>query len=83
MVQAIKSFADGLRKGLGILVRCQCGKQAIFRASDFMDVIAPGEDIEARVWRCTWCRKRASFVRYVPLDGVEREDLSRWSPRPS
>ena len=80
MVQGIKNFADGLRKCLGIMVRCQCGKHVLFRASDFIGWISPGEDIEARLWRCTWCGERAAQVRYTDLEGVGREDLAKWTP---
>jgi hypothetical protein len=80
MAQGIKNFADGLRKGLGIVVHCQCGKHVVMRTSDFVGWISGGEDIEARVWRCTWCGERARFVRYLQLDGLGREDLTRWTP---
>lgn len=83
MVQRIKNFADGLRKGLGIVVHCRCGKHVLYRASDFTGWISPGDDIEARVWRCSWCGERAGYVRYTDLDGVGREDLSRWTPSPT
>lgn len=78
MPQEIKNFAEGLRKGLGIMVRCACGKTATFRASDFRDIIGPGENIEDRTWRCSWCGERANRVRYTTIDRNDRESLAQW-----
>ena len=80
MPQDIKNFAEGVRKGLGISVRCGCGKKASFQAADFRDIIRPGENIEDRVWRCSWCGERASYIRYATLDRNNREGLAQWRP---
>ncbi|WP_156418540.1 hypothetical protein [Aureimonas sp. D3] len=48
MVQAIRNFEEGLRKGLGIVIRCDpCNARTIYRCLDFQGFIAPGADIEA------------------------------------
>ena len=80
MPQSIKSFAEGSRKGLGIVVRCRCGKTCTFRCQDFDGYIAPGEDIEALTWRCTWCRMPSGWVRYTSIKDMDRQDLSQWMP---
>lgn len=81
MVQKVKDFGDGLRKNLGITVRCgRCQKRVIYRCFDFLGYIDPGSDIEMRVWRCTWCRSVATYVCYVVLDALPRQDLCRWTP---
>lgn len=80
MVQGIKNFADGLRKGLGITVKCRpCGKSITYRALDFQGVIRPGDDIEERRWRCRHCGTYSEWIRYVPLEGRERESLAQWT----
>jgi hypothetical protein len=78
MPQDIKCFAEGVRKGLGIMVRCVCGKTATFRASDFRDIIGPGENIEDRTWRCSWCGDRAGYVRFTTINRNDREGLAQW-----
>jgi hypothetical protein len=80
MRHEIGTFAEGLRKGLGILVRCSCGKSATFRAADFSSIIGPSETIQDRVWRCSWCGERASFVGYTTIDRNDREGLAQWRP---
>ncbi|KQT53761.1 hypothetical protein ASG43_18215 [Aureimonas sp. Leaf454] len=82
MPQDIKNFAEGVRKGLGIYIRCQCGKTVTFRAADFRAVLGPGEDIRDRVWRCSWCGQRAGYVRYTTIDRNDREGLAQWRPLP-
>lgn len=79
MVQAIRSFEEGLRKGLGIVIRCEpCNARTIYRCIDFQGFIAPGADIEALNWRCSGCRTRAVYVRYTLLGDWERESLAQW-----
>lgn len=78
MVQTIRNFAEGLRRGLGIRIHCVCGKQVIHRCADFCNVIAPAAQIEELVFRCSWCGERARYVRYTALDGLDRESLSQW-----
>ncbi|WP_152046364.1 hypothetical protein [Aureimonas psammosilenae] len=51
-----------------------------YRAWDFVGFIAPAAQIDALRWRCTWCRTLTSDARYVPIDGMGREDLSKWTP---
>ena len=81
MVQGIKNFADGLRKGLGIIVRCDpCGKRITYRALDFQGVLRPGDDIEDRKWRCRHCGTISTWVRYTTIEGRERESLAQWTP---
>lgn len=42
MAQGIKKLAGGLRKGLGIIVKCKpCGKSITYRALDFQGSSAP------------------------------------------
>jgi hypothetical protein len=83
MVQRIRDFAEGLRKGLGIVVRCDaCAKRVIYRCSDFQGFIEPGADIERLTWRCSWCRTPSAYVRYTLLDGLERESLAQWKAPP-
>src|SRR4051812_37295097 len=50
-----------------------CGKSIIYRALDFQGVIRPGDDIEERLWRCRHCGTYSEWIRYVPLEGCERE----------
>lgn len=80
MPQVIRTFAEGLRQGLAIKVRCVCGKQATFRASDFRDAIGPDDDIGDRTWRCTWCGERATDIRYTAIDRNDREGMAQWRP---
>ena len=81
MVQGIKNFADGLRKGLGIIVKCEpCGRHITYRALDFQGVIRPGDDIEERKWRCRHCGVISKHVRYTTLERRERESLAQWTP---
>ena len=75
------TFGDGLRKGLAIRVRCACGKQATFRASDFCDILRADESIADRTWRCSWCGERASDVRFAPIDRNDREGMAQWRSR--
>ncbi|KTR07043.1 hypothetical protein NS365_05185 [Aureimonas ureilytica] len=84
MVQAIRSFEEGLRKGLGIVIRCDpCNARTIYRCLDFQGFIAPGADIEALNWRCSGCRTRSTYVRYTLLDKLERESLAQWKAPPA
>ncbi|KQT53831.1 MULTISPECIES: hypothetical protein [unclassified Aureimonas] len=78
MLSDIKLFGEAVRRGLGVEVRCGCGKTATFRASDFRETIGPGEAIEDRTWRCSWCGERARSVRYTALDRNDREGLAQW-----
>ena len=79
MVQAIRSFDEGLRKGLGIVIRCEpCNSRVIYRCIDFQGFIAPGADIEVLNWRCSGCRARSVYVRYTLLGDFERESLAQW-----
>lgn len=82
MVQPIRSFEEGCRRGLGIVVECGCGKKATFRCADFAGYIAPIANIEELTWRCLWCRARAIYVRYTEIDRMDRQDLSQWTPPP-
>lgn len=79
MVQRVRDFAEAVRKNLGITVRCECGKRAVFPARNFAGFIKPGSDIEKLTWRCTWC-KGTTKARYILLDTVEREALAQWTP---
>ena len=81
MVQGIRNYADGLWKGLGIIVKCEtCGKRITYRALDFQGVIQPGEDIEDRKWRCRHCGVISKHVRYTTIEKRERESLAQWTP---
>lgn len=80
MVQAIRSFEEGCRRGLGIVVRCECGKTCTFRCSDFEGYIAPSADIEELTWRCLWCRATATYVRYTSIERMDRQDIAQWTP---
>ncbi|ALN75744.1 hypothetical protein [Aureimonas sp. AU20] len=83
MVQAIRDFGEGLRKGLGIVVRCDpCNARVIYRCIDFQGFIAQGADIETLNWRCSSCRARADYVRYTFPDKLERESLAQWKAPP-
>lgn len=79
MVQKVRDFAEASRKNLGITVACECGKRAVFPARNFAGFIAPGADIGALNWRCTWCRGKAA-ARYILLEIVDREALAQWTP---
>ncbi|GGE01524.1 hypothetical protein GCM10011390_20520 [Aureimonas endophytica] len=79
MVQRVRDFAEATRKNLGIGVTCDCGKRCVFPARNFSGFIAPGADIAALTWRCTWCRGAAT-ARYVLLNIVDRESLAQWTP---
>ncbi|WP_427026586.1 hypothetical protein ACP4J4_20165 (plasmid) [Aureimonas ureilytica] len=84
MVQAIRNFDEGLRKGLGIVIRCEpCNSRVIYRCIDFQGFIAPGADIEALNWRCSGCRARAVYIRYTLLGDFERESLAQWKAPPT
>ena len=84
MVQAIRSFDEGLRKGLGIVIRCEpCNSRVIYRCIDFQGFVAPGADIETLNWRCSGCWARAVYIRYTLLDKLERESLAHWTAPPS
>lgn len=79
-MQQVRNFGDGLRRGLGILIRCDCGKTVRFRCSDFREHVPEDANVEAYRWRCSWCGRVASSVRYVALDRNDREGLAQWRP---
>ena len=82
MVQAIRSFAEGLRRRLGIIVSCpRCGRDVIYRCEDFRGWISGAADIEELNWRCRSCGRRADYVRYLILERmIAREDIVQWTP---
>ena len=83
MVQPIRSFDEGCRRNLGIVVECRtCGKRVTYRCQDFMGYIEPAADIEALRWRCAWCRTVAETVRYVMIEKFDRQDLAQWKAPP-
>lgn len=83
MVQRIRDFAEGLRRGLGITVECKaCGKRVIYRCIDFQGYIDPCLDVEEVTWRCSWCRTVATWVRFTIIDDINRERLAQWKPPP-
>lgn len=70
-------------RGLGITVKCrECAKQATFHACDFRGYIDPRAVIEKMTWRCTWCRHPSPWIRWVVLDRIAREGMSKWRPPP-
>lgn len=83
MVQRIRDFAEGQRRRLGIVVRCDgCGKRATYRCQDFDGYIAPNAEIEDLIWRCSWCRSVSTWMRYTLIDDMQRQDLAQWMPPP-
>ena len=78
MTPDVPTFEESVRRGLGICVECGCGKTATFRAADFCGVMRPGQAIEERIWRCSWCGERARSVRYTRIDRNDREGLAQW-----
>ena len=83
VVQRIRDFAEGLRRGLGITVECRhCGKRAIYLCRDFEGYIDPTKDVEDVVRRCAWCRQVAKWVRFTMIDDINREALAQWRPPP-
>lgn len=83
MVQRIRDFREGLMRDMGIMIRCKpCGKEVVYRASDFRGYIAPNRVIEHMTWRCAWCHEPSSWVRWVIIDRMPREDLAQWRPPP-
>lgn len=83
MVQPIRDFADGLRRGLGITVECKaCGKRVIYLCRDFDGYIEPVKDIEDVVWRCSWYRQVEKRARFTMIADIDREALAQWRPPP-
>lgn len=83
MVQRIRSFEEGCRRGLGIVVRCdRCAKKVKYLCRDFEGYIAPNAEIEELTWRCAWCKAVATWVRYTMIDVNNREGLAQWTPPP-
>lgn len=83
MVQRIRDFSEGLRKGLGIVIECRsCGKRVTYRCQDFLGYIRPADEIEELRWRCLWCRTPAQSARYVLVEKMDRQDLAQWKAPP-
>lgn len=83
VVQPIRSFDEGCRRRLGIVIECRsCGKRVTYQAQDFVGFIAPSAEIETLRWRCAWCRTPAESARYVMIEKMDRQDLAQWKPPP-
>ena len=83
VVQRIRSFEEGCRRRLGIVVKCErCSKHVTYLCRDFEGYIAPHAEIEDLIWRCSWCRTPSRWVRYTLIDVNNREALAQWTPPP-
>jgi hypothetical protein len=81
VVQRIRSFEEGCRRGLGIVVRCdRCAKKVTYLCRDFEGYIAPNAEIEELTWRCAWCKAVSTWVCYTMIDVNNREGLAQWTP---
>ncbi|MBE7186460.1 MAG: hypothetical protein INR68_18870 [Methylobacterium mesophilicum] len=78
MAGDIKDFDHAVRLGLGIHIRCRCGKEVIHAAADFVGVVRAGAQLEDVRFRCSWCGGRPALVRYRALHGLAREDIAEW-----
>ncbi|GGD87860.1 hypothetical protein GCM10011390_03280 [Aureimonas endophytica] len=67
---------------MAIVVRCGCGKSVLDPAQNFEGFISPMAEIEDLRWRCSWCGRRASYVRWRLVQDVNREALAQWKPPP-
>ncbi|KAB0676023.1 hypothetical protein [Aureimonas leprariae] len=69
-----------MRKGLAIRVRCPCGVDRLHLAHDLYGYIAPGGEVEELRWRCLSCGERATYVRWVLVQDINRHLVEPWAP---
>jgi hypothetical protein len=84
VVQAIRDFSEGCRRGLSIMAICEpCDQRRIFLCRDFEGYISPWAQIERLSWRCETCGAKSRYVRYMITDLLKPHQIQRWIPRPA